>query len=45
MFITVPKIGTGTMFDPYRPDTTYESWTMMEETETTVTIEVPDETV
>jgi hypothetical protein len=40
MIITVPKIGTGTELDPFRPDTTAKHWQVVEEGETGFVIEV-----
>lgn len=38
--MTVPKIGTGTDADPYRPDTDATSWRLIEERETEFVIDV-----
>lgn len=43
MQVTVPKIGSGTQDDPYRPDTTAVHWTMISQTETTVTIDIVEQ--
>lgn len=40
MLNTVQKIGSGTMEDPYRPDTTAASWQVIEERETEFVIEI-----
>lgn len=40
MIITVPKIGSGTEEDPFRPDTTAKWWQVIEERETEFVIEV-----
>lgn len=40
MIITVPKIGSGTEEDPYRADTEYTSWQVVEERETEFVIEI-----
>ena len=40
MIITVPKIGTGTELDPFRPDTTATHWQVVEEREEEFVIEV-----
>lgn len=40
MELTVPKVGSGTEDDPYRPDTTYPSWRVIEERPTEFVIEI-----
>jgi len=40
MIIAVPKIGTGTELDPFRPDTTATHWQVVEERETEFVIEI-----
>lgn len=43
MIITVPKIGNGTEGNPYRPDTTEDCWTVIEEKKTEFVIEIKQE--
>lgn len=40
MELTVPKIGSGTIDDPYRPDTTAIHWVVISETDTTFKIQI-----
>ncbi len=40
MTITVPKIGSGTEENPFRPDTEYTSWQVVEERENEFDIEI-----
>lgn len=42
MILIVPKIGTGTEDDPFRPDTDAEWWQVIEERENEFVIEVLD---
>lgn len=42
MIVTVPKIGTGTELDLYRPDTDAGHWQVVEERETEFVIEIFD---
>lgn len=42
MIITVPRIGSGTETDFYRPDTTAKGWQVIEERESEFVIEVFD---
>ena len=42
MTITVPKIGSGTPDDGYRPDTTAGVWCYVTETKDTYTIEIEE---
>lgn len=40
MIIIVPKIGTGTELDPFRPDTDVMHWQVIEERENEFVIEI-----
>lgn len=42
MFVTVPKIGTGTDEYPFQPDTDAQYWRMIEDRETEMVIEILD---
>jgi hypothetical protein len=42
MIVTVPKIGTGSEFDPFRPDTTENHWQVVEERDKEFVIEILD---
>jgi hypothetical protein len=43
MIVTVPKIGDGTEFNPFRPDTTAKAWQVIEELENEFVIEILEE--
>lgn len=43
--VEVAKIGTGTVDDPYRPDTSSKDWQVVEEKPTTFVIQILDETL
>jgi hypothetical protein len=40
MIVTVPKIGTGTELDAFRPDTTAKAWEVIEERENEFVIKI-----
>lgn len=42
MTITAPRIGTGDMDDPYRPDVAASNWRVISETETEFVVEILD---
>lgn len=45
MIVILPKVGTGTIEDPFRPDTSSEHWQLVEEKESEFIVEILDDVI